>query len=276
VRLSHILLICLSTIALPMVPLHAAEFLNNGVTAHRGDSGNYPENTMAAIDSAIALGADWIEIDIFMTKDGHIVVTHDATTEHFANKTLRVEESTLDALQALDVATGFRKEKGVDLTQCPPATMPTLRQVVQRIQRQHRTRLSIQPKAAIVDEAIALIRELRAEAWVGFNDGDLAKMSRVKELAPEIHVFWDRFKDSPLGADIRTATALGFESIVPHVAALTPEAVASIKAAGIEAGTWTVNDEKTMKHLLNMGVDRIYTDYPGRLLELKKAGDLSN
>ena len=206
-----------------------------------------------------------------MTQDGEIVVSHDATTERVADEKLVIAESSLASLQAIDVAAAFRKEKKLTFAQCPPATMPTLRQVIQRIQRQHHTRLSIQPKAPIVDEAIALIRELGAEAWVGFNDGDLAKMSRVKELAPEIHVFWDRFKNSPLEADIHTATALGFESMVPHVAALTPAVVASIKAAGIEAGAWTINDEKTMKHVLRMGVDRIYTDYPDRLLALKKS-----
>ncbi len=245
------------------------EFLTNGVTAHRGDSGNYPENTMAAIDSAIALGADWVEIDIFKTADDVIVVSHDATTERFADAILTVADSTLSQLQALDVATGLRREKGLPRELCPPATMPTLEQVLTRIQMQHGTRLSIQPKMAIVDETIALIRKLKAEAWVGFNDGDLAKMSRVKELAPEIPVFWDRFKESPLAEDLKTAQERGFEALVPHVGALNAEVVAMMKDGGVEVGAWTVNDEKTMAWILDMGVDRIYTDYPERLLAVK-------
>ncbi len=246
-----------------------ASFLNNGITAHRGDSGTYPENTLAAIDAAIALGADWVEVDVFKAADGHLVVTHDATTERFGDKTLDVATSTLAELQAIDVATGFRNDKQLDDTLCPPATMPTLKQVVQRIQLQQRTRLSIQPKMNIVDDAIALVRTLRAESWVGFNDGDLKKMARVKELAPAIPVFWDRFKESPLTEDMVTARKHGFESLVPHVGALNPAIVAQMKDAGFAVGAWTVNDTKTMQWLLDMGVDRIYTDYPDRLRSLK-------
>lgn len=246
----------------------ASTFGKNGVTAHRGDSGNYPENTMPAIESALRLGVDWIEIDVFMTADGEIVVTHDATTGRVAGVDLDVATSRLADLQALDVAAGFRKNKGLDLESCPPARMPTLRAVLLRMKEQRRTRLSIQPKAPIVDETIALIRELEAEAWVGFNDGDLKKMARVKELALEIPVFWDRFKDSPLAEDARTAQALGFEALVPHVSALNPGNVEMLHKAGVAVGAWTVNDADTMRHLLDMGVDRIYTDYPKRLLAL--------
>ncbi len=247
----------------------AETFLTNGITAHRGDSGAYPENTLAAIDAAIALGADWVEVDIFKTSDGKLVVTHDATTARFGDKNMEVAKSTLAQLQTIDVAAGFRTEKGLDYTQCPPATMPTLEQVIARVQRQRRTRLSIQPKMAVVDDAIRLIRSLKAEAWVGFNDGDLKKMARVKELAPEIPVFWDRFQESPLLEDMETARRHGFESLVPHVGALNPSVVAQMKKAGFEVGAWTVNDTKTMRWLLDMGVDRIYTDYPDRLRALK-------
>ena len=244
-------------------------FLHNGVTAHRGDSGNFPENTMAAIESALKLGVDWIEIDVFETADGHLVVTHDATTKRVAERDLVVAESTLAELQALDVATGFRTERNLDTKACPPAVMPTLRAVLERILQQRKTRLSIQPKADVVDGSIALVRELKAESWVGFNDGDLNKMRRVKELAPEIHVFWDRFKESPLEDEIATAKALGFESLVPHVQALTSERVKLMQKAGFEVGAWTVNDAKTMAYLLDMGVDRTYTDYPRRLFAVK-------
>ncbi len=52
-------------------------FLDNGVTAHRGNSAEYPENTLPAFKSGIELGADWIELDVFRTKDGKLGVIHD-------------------------------------------------------------------------------------------------------------------------------------------------------------------------------------------------------
>jgi glycerophosphoryl diester phosphodiesterase len=180
-----------------------------------------------------------------------------------------VASSTVQELRAVDMAAAFRKEKGLDETACPPEPMPTLRQVLMRIIRQDKTRLSIQPKADVVDDAIALIKEVNAQDWVGFNDGDLAKMKRVKELAPEIPVFWDRPADFPAAQDIATAKELRFESIVVKAEGATPETVAAINAAGLESGAWTVNDEAEMKRLRSLGVKRIYTDFPGTLLGIE-------
>lgn len=256
-------------VALILSPAVAADtFLANGVTAHRGDSSAYPENTMPAIERALALGVDWIEIDIFQTGDGVLVVTHDATTGRVGDRDLPVAESTLAQLREVDVAAGSRAANALTLAQCPPAAMPTLKEVIARIVQQRRTRLSIQPKMDVVDAAIALIREMGAGPWVGFNDGDLAKMRRVKELSPEIPVFWDRNASFPLEKDLQTARELGFEALVVNHAGLTPEVVSAIRDAGFEAGAWTVNDADTMRDLLRMGVQRIYTDVPDRLLEI--------
>jgi len=169
-------------------------------------------------------------------------------------------------LRMIDVATGFRAAQGLDESTCPPEPMPTLREVLVRIVRQDKTRLSIQPKADVLDAVVALVKELKAEAWVGFNDGDLAKMRRVKELAPEIPVFWDRPADFPLAQDIATAKSLGFESLVIHADGVTGDVVKAIHAAGLESGAWTVNDEAEMRRLRDLGVQRIYTDFPNVLL----------
>jgi hypothetical protein len=80
-----------------------ATFLHNGVTAHRGNSGEFPENTIPAFASGIELGADWIELDIFRTKDGKLVVTHDRTTGRVGDRNLDVTESNYDELLRIDV-----------------------------------------------------------------------------------------------------------------------------------------------------------------------------
>ena len=73
-------------------------FLHNGLTAHRGNSGEHPENTIPAFESGIEIGADWLELDIFRTKDGKIVVFHDQTTERVGDKSLLVADSTYELL----------------------------------------------------------------------------------------------------------------------------------------------------------------------------------
>ena len=246
----------------------AQSFLTNGVTAHRGNSGEFPECTMPAFRSALALGVDWIELDLFRSKDGKLVVIHDRTTGRVGDRNLEVVNSTYAELSAVDVAADFRKRRGKSLTECPRERIPLLREVLQLVRQQERTRVSIQPKMDCVADAIALIDQLRVRRWVGFNDGNLAFMSEVKRLAPDIPVFWDRGK-SDLAKDIQIAHDRGFEALVLNSGALDRRKVRQIQAAGLEAGVWTVNDQADLQRFLEMGVDRIYTDFPATLLALK-------
>ncbi|NLF68144.1 MAG: glycerophosphodiester phosphodiesterase [Candidatus Anammoximicrobium sp.] len=245
-------------------------FLNNGVTAHRGNSAEYPENTIPAFRSGIEMGADWIELDIFRSQDGKLVVIHDRTTERVGDKNLAVPESTYDQLRSVDVAADFRRRRGESGGAIPKHTIPLLEDVLRLVMTQGKTRVSIQPKMDCVADAVALVQQLGAEPWVGFNDGNLQYMAEVKRLAPRLPVFWDR-RWSVIEEDLRIARQHGFEALVLHHSIVTPESVAQIHKAGLEAGAWTVNDEATMTQLLKMGIDRIYTDAPRRLLRAKAA-----
>ncbi len=245
------------------------QFLKNGVTAHRGDSGDFPENTLPAFKNGIDIGADWIELDLFRTKDGKLVVIHDSTTRRTGDKDFHVADSTYEELLTVDVATGFRKRTGKSMQQCPPRRIPLLEDVLRLVMRQNKTRVSIQPKIDCVADAVDLVKQMDAQQYVGFNDGDLSLMAEVKRLAPEIPVFWDRGAGTDIDADIATAKRLGFESLVINQAGITAEKIEKIQAAGLEAGAWTVNDQARMTQLLEIGVDRIYTDHPKTLLAIK-------
>ena len=244
-------------------------FLANGVTAHRGNSGEFPENTVPAFQSGIDVGADWIELDIFRTKDGQLVVTHDRTTRRVGDQNLVVAEVTYEELAKVNVATDFRRRSGKTVEECPPQRIPLLKDVLLLVMKQGRTRVSIQPKMDCVADAVALVKTMKAKRWVGFNDGNLEYMAEVKRLAPDIPVFWDRGKDTNIDEDIRIAKKHGFEALVLHHEGVTPEKIQKIKAARIEVGAWVVNDPAAMKQLLAAGVERIYTDYPLLLLSLK-------
>lgn len=248
-----------------------SEARHPGITAHRGNSGEFPENTLQAFQSGIDLGVDWVELDIYRSKDGKLVVLHDATTQRVGDKHLVVKQATYQELQTVDVATDFRKRMGKTLQECPPQRIPLLEEALALMLRQKHTRLSIQPKADCVAEAVALVKKMGAEHLVGFNDGNLQYMSTVKELAPAIPVFWDRGPKTDIDADIRTARARGFEALVINHAGITEEKVKKIKSAGLVPGAWTVNDIQTMKRLRNMGVERIYTDQPKLLIAIDES-----
>ncbi|HOX59840.1 MAG TPA: glycerophosphodiester phosphodiesterase family protein [Candidatus Paceibacterota bacterium] len=244
-------------------------FLHNGVTAHRGNSSEFPENTIPAFQSGIHLGADWIELDVHRTRDGQLAVSHDRTTGRVGDQDLVVPECSYAELRAVDVAASFRRERGKTLDQCPKHTMPLLEEVLRLVMTQNRTRLSIQPKMDCVADAVKLVRRLGAENWVGFNDSTLDYMVGAKKLLPAVPVFYDRHQTNLL-EDIRVARQHGFQALVLHHTLINEARVRLIHAAGLEAGAWTVNDEAEMNHLLNLGVDRVYTDYPGRVLALKR------
>jgi glycerophosphoryl diester phosphodiesterase len=249
----------------------SAKSVVKGVTAHRGHSTAFPENTLSAFQAGIDAGADWVELDIFKTKDGKIVVFHDRTTGRITENKLVIADTSYEELSQLDVATDFRKRQALTIEQCPVQRMPLLSEAIELIMKQKRTRLSIQPKADIVDAAIAIVKTARAEKMVGFNDGNLKYMSDVKHLNSRIPVFWDRPADSDIDEDIRVAKERGFESLVINSKGITPEKVQKVKAAGLEIGAWTVNAREEMDTLLKMGIERIYTDDPDLLIEVKNA-----
>ena len=124
-------------------------FLDNGVTAHRGNSAAFPENTMSAFRAALACGADWIELDVLHTADGELVVCHDATTGRTANADVSIAETELADLRKLDMAAAFRTARGLDATRCPPERIPLLSEVLALVGAQRRTRVSIQPKSGM-------------------------------------------------------------------------------------------------------------------------------
>lgn len=253
----------------PRILGRANSFLLNGVTAHRGNSSEFPENTMPAFQSGIYVGADWIELDIMRTKDGKLVVIHDRTTGRVGDADLVVANSTYEELAQVDVATSFRRRNGKTVEDCPSQKIPLLSDVLLLVMKQDRSRVSIQPKMDCVVDAVSLAKSMKAERWVGFNDGNPDYMVDVKRLAPDIPVFWDRGKDTNIAKDIATAHKHQFEALVLHHEGVTPEKVQKIKVAGIRVGAWTVNVRATMSRLLDAGVELIYTDHPRLLLELK-------
>lgn len=253
-------------------PEPAVNELHYGVTAHRGNSGSEPENTMAAFKSAVELNADWVELDIHKTGDGKIVVIHDKTTGRTGDLDLVVANSSYDELRAVDVSTDFMQRKGdsytKELTE-DARRIPLLDEVLEYFTSVESVRLSIQPKTDAVEQAVELVKRYGLEHSVGFNDGNLNYMKQVKELAPEIHVFWDRPADLDIDKDIEIALEHGFESLVINQNGITPEVVRKVKDAGLEIGSWTVNDPDIMEKFLDIGVERIYTDYPDILIEMK-------
>lgn len=140
-----------------------SSFLSNGVTAHYGYPEAYAENTFQGYTAAMELGADWIELDVFTTTDGQLVVSHDKTTGRFVDRELIIAESTYAELSTLDVAHSFREEHGLTEKDVPRARMPLLSEILELVQSQDKTRASLQPKDQSTAAAVAMVQDMGAQ-----------------------------------------------------------------------------------------------------------------
>lgn len=244
-------------------------FLNNGVTAHRGNSFRYPENTIAAFKSALEIGVDWIELDVRRTKDGQLVVIHDEDTGRVGNINLKISGTSYSELKKVDVAFQFRNSNNISASECPEMTLPLLSEIIGLIKTQGKTRMSIQPKDKVVGEIIELAGKMNALAWIGFNDGSLELMTEVKRFNRDLPVYWDTF-DKEIVRDVGLAKANCFECVVMHESCVDEYSIGKLHEAGIAAGAWTVNSPEIIKRFFAIGIDRIYTDYPELCLQIKK------
>ena len=239
----------------------------NGITAHRGDSFSFPENSLRAFSAGNKSGADWIETDVRTTSDGKLVLMHNATTEAYCSVKKAVAESTYEELRNLDLAEKFRIKRKLSLEQCPKQEIVLLEDALDLILKERKARISLQPKSDCVDKVMEMVRRKGALKWVGFNDMNLQKMARVKELEPSATVFWDRGK-SDINEDIKIAKQHGFEYVVLYRGVATPDKVKKLHDAGFKVGVWTENNPNDMERFLDMGVNRIYTDKPRLLKKL--------
>ena len=252
-----------------------ATFMHNGVTAHRGDPVHYPENTLPGFMAGALCGADWVETDVHLTKDGVAVLCHDATTGRTADANLVIAESTLKELRELDFSHAYRTAHHLDAAVCPRTVIPTLEEALQMILWTKKARFSIQLKAdGIAEEVARVVRRAGAVEWTGFNEGTLQRLLDIRKFLPETYIFYDvGKKDVPVEDYIDVCCTNGFQELVMHYQYVTIEKCAKIRAAGIMPGAWNIGDAEKMWLLLGMGVFRIYADAPLVMLRVLKESE---
>ena len=243
------------------------------LVAHRGGSALAPENTFAAFDRAAALGADALEIDVRLTRDGTVVVFHDESTERLTGRPGTIEERTLAEVRALDAAHGFSPDGGASYPlRGKGVTVPTFPEVLARYPAM---RLNIDAKTEDAALAEALARDVRAAGAVdrvcvgSFFD---AQAERLGKLLPDAcrylpqgaatcHVLAAKSGQTGGGCPVSYDLA-----DLPHhlngMLIVDARVVSYFHGRGIPVHVWTVDDEREMRELLALGVDGIVTDRP--------------
>ena len=233
------------------------------VVAHRGASFDAPENTLPAFKLAWEQGADAIEGDFLLTKDGHIVCIHDRTTKRFCDQDLVVAKSTLKQLKALDMGS-WKNEKYAG------TQIPTISEVFDTVPKGKRIFVEVKCGVEIIPPLIKQIKEseLGCEQIILICfKAEVVKS--FKEKLPDHKAFWlAGFKKDKKGAwnpsiesvlaKIKTSKADGLDS--QH--SIPEDFSKAMLDAGYEWHAWTINDVPTAKRMAKRGIYSITTDRP--------------
>jgi glycerophosphoryl diester phosphodiesterase len=229
------------------------------VSGHRGASGLAPENTMAAVRKAMQLGATMTEIDVHLTKDGHVVLMHDDSLHRTTNGRGLVAEKTVDEIKKMDAGSWFDKAYAGE-------PVPTLDEVMDLVRGKMKLNIEIKISGLepdIAERTIAVIHENEFSDQCVITSFDRATIEKVKVLAPDIRTGWI-FSKIP-GPEIFGGT---WEVLSVNYKSVTPEFMEKARAANKQVYVWTVNKPAIMKRMIQLGVDAILTDYPDRLIEV--------
>lgn len=234
------------------------------VIAHRGASGDAPENTLQAFEHAVSLGADGIELDVQLTRDGEVVVIHDETLERTTTGSGSIHSHTFAELRTLDAGSWFSLSP-------KRQRIPHLREVLDLLAGTDlllnvELKNDIVPYDGLEAKVCALLADYPGQRALvsSFNHYSLRKVKHISPATNIALLYVEGLIEPWLYAQRQKAIALN-----PFYRNIVPELVAGCRDAGVALYTWTVNREEDMKRLLATGIDGIMTDYPARLIALR-------
>ena len=236
------------------------------IFAHRGASVYAPENTMAAFALAMKMGADGVELDVQLTKDGEVVVVHDETIDRVSDGSGEVRDYTLKELQRFSFHYKFDSYKGEKI--------PTLEEVLKLLYPSGML-VNIELKTGIYwyekleEKVLEIVRKTGMEERVIYSSFNHCSVQRIRELAPHAQtaylysdVIWhveEYAKKTGVG---------GLHPALYHVK--MRHFLKEYLDSGLAVRVWTVNEPEDMRELIKAGVDAVITNYPDIGLEIRE------
>jgi len=228
------------------------------VIAHRGASSYAPENTRAAFDLALELGARELELDVQSSADGELVVIHDHTVDRTTDGAGAVESLTLAALRRLDAGMWFDPRFAGE-------RIPRLGEVLDRYGPRAHLHVEIKGRTPhLTEKTVEAIRRHGAAGAVTLTSFQKERLVEARACAPELPAGWlVREVDDDV---VATARALGLAQLCPKADSVTPELVRRLHAAGFAVRAWGVSNEALMERVVDAGADGMTVNFPDKLL----------
>jgi glycerophosphoryl diester phosphodiesterase len=235
------------------------------IFAHRGSAGTHPENTMEAFREAERVGADGIELDVQLTKDGEIVVIHDETVDRTTNGNGFVKDLTLKEIQKLDASYKFKK-----LLQ--KVKIPALRDVFEWMRKNEmicniELKNSVIPYPKLEEKVMDLIDEFGYQERIVLSSFNHYSIVHCYRLNPDIEIA--PLYSSGLFMPWIYAQSIHAKSIHPNIKAAPDAIITDAMNAGVAVRPYTINSETVMKRLFNIGCTAFISDYPEKALKLR-------
>ena len=240
------------------------------VWAHRGAAGYAPENTLEAFSMAAQMGADGVELDVQLSKDGQIVVCHDEKVNRTSDGKGWVRDFTLEELKQMDFSGGNEKYAGVKI--------PTLEEVLELLRDTGmyvdiELKTSAYPYLGIEKKCIKLVREMGYEERVHFSSFNYLSLQKIRLYARNMPTGYLFLHASP--SIVGTARKVGATAMNISCRNLQTEGfVEKCKENDMQINVWTVNKEREMHLCMEYDINAVITDYPDKIMQIRDQIDV--
>ena len=242
---------------LSLLPLWATEKLpKRGISAHRGENGVFPENTVPGFQEAVRLGASQIEFDVRHTKDGYAIIMHDDTVDRTTNGKGRVVDLTFDEIRALDA--GIKKGERFVGTK-----VPTLEEVLDCLPRDIWINVHIYTDNPVDVARIIVEKNRQHQAFMACRR-DAALI--VKKEFPQILICNMERRGDDVSRYIRETIEWKCD-FIQLLKLGTPKEMKALKDAGVRINYCCLQTPERLRELLEAGVDFPLVDNMGVFLE---------
>lgn len=240
------------------------------VWAHRGASAYAPENTLEAFLLAAEQGADGVELDVQLTKDGEMVVVHDEEIDRVSDGSGFVKDYTLAELKTLNFNKTHPEYQDVKI--------PTLREVYEALKPTGMT-INVELKTGIFwykdleKKVLELTKEMEMEDRVIYSSFNHYSIQQMKKIVPEAETAY-LYSDVILNVTeyAKNTKVDGLHPAVYHVK--MADFLKEYLGSNLNVRVWTVNEKADMKWLIDAGVTAIITNYPDMAVQIKKEAEV--
>lgn len=236
------------------------------IIAHRGASAVAPENTMAAFREGIAAGADGIEFDVRLSRDGVPVVIHDNTLRRTAGLPQRIADLNWSELANVDVGSWFAQRNNLALGSFAGERVPSLRELFTLFESNNLILFlemkcdSLAEEAPLAAACAKLIDEFRFKERVIVECFKLSALKTIREIDAEIKTA--ALFDTPQPNIIIKTMAIGASYLALHHRLARAPLIERARAASLKVVVWTVDDRKWIAFARETGIEALITNWP--------------